>query len=85
MQNNSADLNFYRLDDASGAKQVKVQIENLPSSPNMTLEEYNDIKIGSVEGQILDSNSTTLADLPAHEIIFTDLVLEKDASVDIKR
>lgn len=78
LQNNSADLNFYPLDDASGAKQVKIQIENLPSSsPNMTLEEYNDIKIGSVEGQILDSNSTTLADLPAHEIIFTDLVLKK--------
>ena len=77
LQNNSADLNFYPLDDASGAKQVKIQIETLPSSPNMTLEEYNDIKIGSVEGQILDSNSTTLADLPAHEIIFTDLVLKK--------
>ena len=43
----------------------------------MTLEEYNDIKIGSIEGRILDSNSTTLADLPAHEIIFTDLVLKK--------
>lgn len=78
LQNNSADLNFYPLDDASGAKQVKIQIENLPaSSPNMTLEEYNDIKIGSVKGQILGSNSTTLADLPAHEIIFTDLVLKK--------
>ena len=77
LQNNSADLNFYPLDDASGAKQVKIQIENLQSSPNMTLEEYNDIKISSIEGRILDSNSTTLADLPAHEIIFTDLVLKK--------
>jgi len=77
LQNNSADLNFYPLDDASEAKQVKIQIENLQSSPNMTLEEYNDIKIGSVKGQILGSNSTTLADLPAHEIIFTDLVLKK--------
>ena len=77
LQNNSADLNFYPLDDASAAKQVKIQIENLPSSPNMTLEEYNAIKIGSVEGQILDSNSTTLAELPAYEIIFTNLVLKK--------
>jgi hypothetical protein len=77
LQNNSVDLNFYPLDDASGAEQVKIQIENLPSSPKMTLEEYNDIKISSVEGQILESNSTILANLPAHEIVFTNLVLKQ--------
>ena len=27
--------------------------------------------------QILESNSTALADLPAHDIVFTDLVLKK--------
>ncbi len=41
----------------------------------MTLEEYNDIKISSVEGQILESNSTTLAGLPAREIVFTNVGL----------
>jgi hypothetical protein len=44
LQNNSADLNFYPLDNASGVKQVKIQMENLPK-PKNTLEEYNDIKI----------------------------------------
>jgi hypothetical protein len=43
----------------------------------MTLEQYSSIKINSTEGQILESNLTTLAGLPAHKIVFTDAGLQK--------
>jgi eukaryotic-like serine/threonine-protein kinase len=39
----------------------------------MTLERYSEAKIDSVEGQIVESNSTALAGLSAHEIVFTNL------------
>ena len=38
----------------------------------MTLEQYTNTQISSVEGQILESNGTTLGNLPAHEIVFTN-------------
>jgi hypothetical protein len=74
--NDSADIDFYPLDDTSGAKGVKIQVETLLSSQNITLDEYTDGKIDSIEGQILESNSTTLADLPAHEIVLNYLGLK---------
>jgi hypothetical protein len=39
LQNDSADIDFYPLDDASGALSVRIQVETLLSSQNMTLEE----------------------------------------------
>jgi hypothetical protein len=46
-------------------------------SQKMTLEQYSEAKINSTEGQILESNLTTLTDLPAHEIVFTNAGLQK--------
>jgi eukaryotic-like serine/threonine-protein kinase len=77
LQNDSADIDFYPLDDASGSKHVRIQIEAVQSAQDMTLEQYSEAKINSTEGQILESNSTTLADLPAHEIVFTNAGLQK--------
>jgi eukaryotic-like serine/threonine-protein kinase len=77
LQNDSADIDFYPLDDASGSKHVRIQIETMQSAQNMTLEQYSEAKINSTEGQILESNSTTLADLPAHETVFTNAGLQK--------
>jgi hypothetical protein len=42
----------------------------------MTFEQYSNAKINSTEGQILESNSTALAGLPAREIVFTNVVLK---------
>ena len=77
LQNDSADIDFYPLDDASGSKHVRIQIETMQSAQNMTLEQYSEAKINSTEGQILESNSTALIDLPAHEIVFTNVGLQK--------
>jgi eukaryotic-like serine/threonine-protein kinase len=71
--NNSADIDFYPLDDTSGSKHVRIQVETLLPAQNMTLERYSETKINSVEGQIVESNSTALAGLSAHEIVFTNL------------
>jgi len=75
--NNSADIDFYPLEDTSGSKHVRIKVETMQSAQNMTLEQYSESKINSIEGQILESNSTTLADLPAHEITFTNVGLQK--------
>ena len=75
LENNSADIDFYPLDDISGAEAVKIQVDTLPSQ-NMTLNDYTNIQINSTEEQLLDSNTTVLANLPAHEIIFTNLVIK---------
>ena len=40
----SADIDFYPLADTSLAKNVKIQVNNLPSR-NMTLEEYTNSQI----------------------------------------
>ncbi|HJY15972.1 MAG TPA: PsbP-related protein [Nitrososphaeraceae archaeon] len=71
----SADIDFYPLDDTSGTKDVRIQVKALPLQ-NMTLEQYTNIQINSVEGQILESNGTTLGNLPAHEIVFTNIGLK---------
>lgn len=71
--NNSADIDFYPLDDTSGSKHVRIQVETLLPAQNMTLERYSEAKINSVEGQIVESNSTALAGLSAHEIVYTNL------------
>lgn len=71
----SADIDFYPLNDTSGAKAVRIQVEQLLSQ-NMTLDQYTDTQINSTEGQILESNVTTLGNLPAHEIVFTDVGLK---------
>ena len=42
----------------------------------MTFEQFNVAKINSAEGQVLESNSTSLAGLPAHEIVITTDVLK---------
>lgn len=71
----SADIDFYPLNDTSGAKAVRIQVEQLLSQ-NMTLDQYTDTQINSTEGQILESNVTTLGNLPAHEIVFADVGLK---------
>jgi hypothetical protein len=74
--NNSADIDFYPLDDTSGSKHIRMQVETLLSAHNMTLEQYNNARINSTEGQILGSNSTVLSGLPAREIVFTSTDLK---------
>lgn len=71
----SADIDFYPLDDTSGAKNVRIQVKTLPLQ-NMTLEEYTNAQINSIEGQLLESNATTLAGVQAHEIVFTNIGLK---------
>jgi eukaryotic-like serine/threonine-protein kinase len=71
----SADIDFYPLDDTSGAKDVRIQVKTLPSQ-NMTLEQYTNTQIESIEGQILESNSTTLAGMEAHQLVFTNIGLK---------
>jgi len=74
--NNSADIDFYPLDDTSGSKHIRIQVETIPSAQNMTFEQYSNARINSTEGQILGSNSTALAGLPAREIVFTNMDLK---------
>jgi eukaryotic-like serine/threonine-protein kinase len=74
--NNSADIDFYPLDDTSGSKRVWIRVETIPSAQNMTFEQYSNAKINSTKGQILESNSTALAGLPAREIVFTNVGLK---------
>jgi len=68
----SADIDFYPLADTSLAKNVKIQVHNLPSS-NMTLEEYTNSQINPFEEKLLESNTTKLAGIPGYEIVFTSL------------
>lgn len=68
----SADIDFYPLADTSLAKNVKIQVNNLPSR-NMTLEEYTNSQINPLEERLLESNTTTLAGIPGYEIVFTSL------------
>lgn len=69
----SADIDFYPLSDTSLAKNVKLQVKNLPFH-NMTLEEYTNSQIDPTEEILLESNTTTLADLPGYKIVFTNMV-----------
>jgi serine/threonine-protein kinase len=68
----SADIDFYPLADTSLAKNVKIQVINLPSR-NMTLEEYTNSQINPLEEKLLESNTTTLAGIPGYEIVFTSV------------
>src|ERR671913_2526232 len=68
----SADIDFYPLADTSLAKNVKVQVNNLPSR-NMTLEEYTNSQINPLEEKLLESNTTILAGIPGYKIVFTSL------------
>jgi eukaryotic-like serine/threonine-protein kinase len=68
----SADIDFYPLSDTSLAKNVKLQVKNLPFH-NMTLEEYTNTQINPTEEILLESNTTTLADLPGYKIVFTNM------------
>lgn len=74
--NNSADIDFYPLDDSSGSKHLRIQVETILSAQNMTFDQFNVAKINSAEGQVLESNSTSLAGLPAHEIVITTDLLK---------
>lgn len=76
LQNDSADINFYPLDDPSGSLSVRIQVDPLLRSQNITLDEYTSMKINSTEDQIIESNSTTLANLPAHETVIGNSVLK---------
>jgi hypothetical protein len=69
---NSADIDFYPLSDTSLAKNVKLQVNNLPFH-NMTLEEYTNTQINPAEEILLESNTTTLADIPGYKIVFTNV------------
>src|SRR5215210_643 len=73
--NDSADIDFYPLDDVSGAIAVKVQAKTL-SSQNMTLDDYTRTQVDYIEEQLLESNMTTLGGVPAYKIVFTDLGLK---------
>jgi serine/threonine-protein kinase len=68
----SADIDFYPLADTSLAKNLKIQVKNLPFH-NMTLEEYTNSQINPLEEKLLESNTTTLADIPGYEIVFTSV------------
>jgi hypothetical protein len=68
----SADIDFYPLSDVSLAKNLKIQVENLPFH-NMTLEEYTNTQINPTEENLLESNTTTLADIPGYKIVFTNV------------
>jgi eukaryotic-like serine/threonine-protein kinase len=70
---NSADIDFYPLSDTSLAKNVKLQVKNLPFH-NMTLEEYTNSQINPTEEILLESNTTTLANIPGYKIVFTNVV-----------
>lgn len=70
--NDSADIDFYPLNDTTGSNHIRIQVENVLQAQNTTLEEFSKAKIRSAEGQILESDSTTLADLPARKIVFTN-------------
>ena len=68
----SADIDFYPLSDTSLAKNVKLQVENLPFH-NMTLEEYTNTQINPTEENLLESSAATLADIPGYKIVFTNV------------
>jgi serine/threonine-protein kinase len=68
----SADINFYSLSDTSLAKNLKIQVNNLPFH-NMTLEEYTNTQINPIEENLLESNTTTLANIPGYKIVFTNI------------
>ena len=68
----SADIDFYPLSDTSLAKNVKLQVENLPFH-NMTLEEYTNTQINPTEENLLESNTITLAGIPGYKIVFTNV------------
>jgi serine/threonine-protein kinase len=75
LENDSSDIDFYPLEDVSQAIAIKIQVKNLPSQ-NVTLDDYTNTQINYTEEQLLESNTTTLAGLPAHEIILTNLGLQ---------
>jgi hypothetical protein len=54
---------------------VKVQAKTLPLQ-NMTLDDYTKTQINYTEEQLLESNTTTLAGLPAHKVVFINLGLK---------
>ena len=68
----SADIDFYPLSDTSLAKNLKIQVNNLPFH-NMTLEEYTNTQINPIEENLLESNPTTLANIPGYKIVFTNI------------
>jgi hypothetical protein len=70
---NSADIEFYPLDDSSGTKQVELQVETMPKDQKVTLKELNNAEAGSTASKILESNRTTLPDLPIHKIVHSSL------------
>jgi hypothetical protein len=45
--NNSADIDFYPLDDTSGSRHIRIQVETILSAQNMTLEQYSNARINS--------------------------------------
>ena len=75
LENDSADIDFYPLEEVSQAIAVKVQAKTLPLQ-NMTFDDYTTTQINYTEEQLLESNTTTLAGLPAHKIIFSNFGLK---------
>jgi eukaryotic-like serine/threonine-protein kinase len=71
-QQHSADIDFYPLADTSLAKNLKIQVKNIPFH-NMTLEEYTNTQINLLDGNLLESSTTTLADIPGYKIVFTNM------------
>jgi hypothetical protein len=67
---NSADIEFYPLDDSSGTKQVELQVETMPNDQKVTLKELNNAYAGSTAGKILESNKTILL---VHKIVHSAL------------
>src|SRR5215210_7703140 len=71
-QQHSADIDFYPLADTSLAKNLKIQVKNLPFH-NTTLEEYTNTQINLLEENLLESSTTTLADILGYKIVFTNI------------
>ncbi|MDQ3840902.1 MAG: hypothetical protein M3297_16740 [Thermoproteota archaeon] len=81
--NDPADIDFYPLEDVSQAIAVKVQVKTLPLQ-NMMLDDYTSAQINYTEEQLLESNTTTLAGLPAYKTVFTNLGLKTMQILTIK-
>jgi eukaryotic-like serine/threonine-protein kinase len=68
----SADIQFYPLNETSVVENVRIQTTDLPVQ-NMTLQEYTNTYVSSIEEgevDILESTQATLSGLPSQKIVF---------------
>lgn len=85
LQNDSADINFYPLDDPSGSLSVRIQVNSLLRSQNMTLDRYTSMKINHRprSNHRIKFNHTCKSARPCN--CNWQFCIENDASVGAKR